>query len=92
MRKDKKKENEKKKMPQASADMEWQRRNEWLGWIGFTRSIDSTGNERVNLSFLSLSLSNQDNSKQKAAAPAGEYQENAKKFPQIIDLESKLNK
>jgi len=37
-------------------------------------------------------LSNQDNSKQEAAAPAGEYQEDAKKLPQIIELESKLNK
>jgi len=41
---------------------------------------------------LSLPLSNQDNSKQEAAAPAGEYQEGAKKLSQIIDLESKLNK
>ena len=68
--------------------------NGW-GWIGFARSIDSTnqaGNERVNLSFLSLHLSNQDSRKQEAAAPAGEYQEDAKKLAQIIDLESKLNK
>jgi len=42
---------------------------------------------------LSLPLSNHDNSKQEAAAtPAGEYQEDGKKLPQIIDLESKLNK
>jgi len=37
-------------------------------------------------------LSNQDSRKQEAAAPAGEYQEDAKKLAQIIDLESKLNK
>ena len=68
--------------------------NGW-GWIGFARSIDSTnqaGNERVNLTFLSVPLSNEDNSKQEAAAPAGEYLEDTKKPQQIIDLESKLNK
>ena len=42
--------------------------------------------------FLSLPLSNQNNSKQEAAAPVGECQEDAKKMQQIIDLESTLNK
>jgi len=41
---------------------------------------------------LSLPLRNQDSIKQEAAVVAGEYQEDAKKMPQIIDLESKLNK
>ena len=41
---------------------------------------------------MSIPLCNQDNSKQEAPAPAGEYKKDAKKLPQIIDLEFKLNK
>jgi hypothetical protein len=41
---------------------------------------------------LFLPLSNQDNNKQEAAPPTSDYQEDAKKLPQIIDLEFKLNK
>jgi len=60
--------------------------------LGATTKKWMVGGERVNLTFLSVPLSNEDNSKQEAAAPAGEYLEDTKKPQQIIDLESKLNK
>ena len=47
--------------------------------------------ESKPLLFVSL-LEQPNNSNQEAAAPAGDYQEDAKKLPQIFNLESKLNK